>query len=81
MAHPSPGGQPGCRAYLIPGVGSVSWVDQDGDDFGPWEESGASLGDCLHIKVVGALLKHEVRAGIGGDGEELHVPVRETRGG
>lgn len=42
---------------LVPGVSSVSGIDEDGDDLGFGEESCSSLSSHLRVKVVGTFLK------------------------
>lgn len=66
--------------YLVPGVGSFGWVDQDADNFGFGNEAEHTLWDVLMLKVGGALLKQVCSRRIGRQGEELHVPEREIEG-
>ena len=65
--------------YLVPGVGAIGRVDEQGQDLGPGHQSGRALGGGLAVEVVGTLLKHEVCADVGGEGEEVHIPEEETR--
>lgn len=62
---------------LVPGVSSVRWVDEDGDDLGFGQESRCPPCGHLWIKVVGTLLKVVVRTGVGRQREVLHIPVRQ----
>lgn len=45
---------------LIPGIGSVSRADKNGDDFGFGQKSSCSPGRDLRVKVVGTFLKVEI---------------------
>lgn len=63
-------------AYLVPGVGAVGRVDEDGDDLGLGDEGSSSLGSFLRMEIVGTLLKQEVGGDVGRSGEEIHVPWR-----
>jgi len=67
--------------HLVPGVGPVGRVDEQGQDLGPGQQGRGSLGHQLRVEVVGALLEHEVRGDVGGEGEEVHVPGEEERVG
>lgn len=60
--------------YLIPAVGPVRGVDEQGDDLGLGQQRSSSSRGLLRGEVVGALLKQEVRGNIRGHGEKLHVP-------
>ena len=62
-------------AHLVPGVGAVGRVDEDGQDLGLGQQGGGPPGRHVRVEVVGALLKVEVGGGVGGDGEEVHVPA------
>lgn len=65
--------------YLVPGVSSVCWIDEDGDDLG-FRQKGCSPLSChLRVKVVGTLLKVVVWTGVGRQGEVLHVPNAQQR--
>ena len=46
--------------YLVPGVGSVCRVNEQGQDLGPGQQSRGPFGNRLSVEVVGAFLKHEV---------------------
>lgn len=70
----SPVGAGGEAAHLVPGVGSICRVDEDGDDFGLGQQGRSSPGSNFGVKVVGTFFKVEIGGGVGGDGEELHVP-------
>lgn len=61
-------------SHLVPGVGPVGRVGQHRKDLGPGQQRSCSLGCSFRVEVVGALLKHEVRGGVGREGEEVHVP-------
>lgn len=63
-------------SYLIPGISSVWRVDEDSQDFSFGQQGCGSFGGYVWVEVAGALLKHVVRAGVGGEWEELHVPDR-----
>lgn len=60
--------------YLIPAVGSVRGVDEQGDDLGLGQEGSSSPRGLLWGEVVCALLKQEVRGNIRGHREKVHVP-------
>lgn len=68
---------PAQGSYLIPRIGSVSRVDQNSDDFGSRQQGCTTFWYHLCVKVIGTLLKHEVCAGIGGNGKEFHVPAKQ----
>lgn len=65
-------------SYLVPRIRSVSRVDQNSNDFGSRQQGCTTFRYHLCVKVIGTLLKHEVCAGIGGDGKEFHVPAKQT---
>lgn len=60
--------------YLIPAVGPVRGVDEQGDDLGLGQQGSSSPRGLLRGEVVSALLKQEVRANIRGHREKLHIP-------
>lgn len=60
---------------LIPRIGTVRWVNEDGDDLGLWDEGSCSFRSFLRMKIVGTFFKEKVGGGIGRSGEEIHVPV------
>lgn len=62
--------------YLIPRIGTVRWVDEDGDDLGLGDEGSCSFRSFLRMKIVGTFLKEKVSGGVGRSGEEIHVPGR-----
>lgn len=64
----------GAVHYLIPAVGSVRGVDEQGDDLGLGQKSSSSHWGLLGGEIVCALLKKKVRGHIGGHGEKVHVP-------
>lgn len=66
--------------YLIPAVGPVRGVDEQGDDLGLGQEGSSSPRGLLGGEVVRTLLKQEVRGNIRGHREKLHVPgAADTR--
>ena len=67
----------GSGSDLVPGVGPVRGADEHGQDLGSGQQGGSPLGNQLCVEVVGTLLEHEVRADVGGEGEEVHVPEEE----
>lgn len=64
----------GAVHYLIPAVGSVRGVDEQGDDLGLGQKGSSSLWGLLRGEIVCALLKKKVRGHIRGHGEKVHVP-------
>lgn len=60
--------------YLIPAVGPVRRVDEQGDDLGLGQQGSSSPRRLLGGEVVCALLKQEVRGHVRGHREKLHVP-------
>lgn len=60
--------------YLIPAVGPVRGVDEQGDDLGLGQQGSGSPRGLLRGEIVSTFLKQEVRAYIRGHREKLHVP-------
>lgn len=65
--------------YLIPGISSVWWVDEDRQDFSFGQQGCGSFRGYVWVKVAGTLLKHVVCADVGGEWEKLHVPDNNNR--
>lgn len=66
--------------YLIPAVGSVRGVDEQGDDLGLGQEGSSTPRGLLGREVVCALLKQEVCGDIRRHREKVHVPeAADTR--
>lgn len=45
------------KGYLVPAVGSVRRVDEQGEDFGFGQQGGGSFGRLLRREVTSAFLK------------------------
>lgn len=60
--------------YLIPAVGSVRGVDEQGDDLGLGQEGSSTPRGLLGGEVVCALLKQEVCGDVRRHREKVHVP-------
>ncbi len=66
--------------YLVPAVGPVRGVDEQGDDLGLGQQGSSAPRGLLRGEVVSALLKQEVRGNIRGHREKIHVPeATETK--
>lgn len=65
--------------YLIPAVGSVRGVDEQGDDLGLGQEGSSTPRGLLGGEVVCALLKQEVCGNIRRHREKVHVPEAADR--
>lgn len=64
----------GAVHYLIPAVGSVRGVDEQGDYLGLGQKRSSSLWGLLRGEIVCALLKKKVHGHIRGNREKVHVP-------
>lgn len=63
-------------SHLIPGVGSIGWVNEDSDDFCLGNQRSCSFRGFLRMEIIGALLKEKVRGDVGWCRKEFHVPTQ-----